>query len=82
MIYYTSDLHLCHENIIRLCNRPYKTIEEMNEDLINRWNKKVKPNDVVYVLGDFFFKQQDSKYVSSVLKRLNGEKILIKGNHD
>ena len=82
MIYYTSDLHLCHHNIIKLCGRPYSNVDEMNTDLIERWNAKVKPTDTVYILGDMFFKQQDSKYVTQTLLKLNGEKILITGNHD
>lgn len=82
MIYYTSDLHIGHENIIRLCNRPYATVDEMNNDIISKWNKKVKPDDHVYILGDMFFKFQDIQYVKDVLKKLNGHKHLIKGNHD
>lgn len=82
MIYYTSDLHIGHENIIRLCNRPYKTVEEMNGDLIKRWNIKVGPKDEVYILGDMFFKYTDIQQVKDILKSLNGKKHLIKGNHD
>ena len=82
MIYYTSDLHLGHENIIRLCNRPYKNVEEMNKDIVEKWNRKVKPTDTVYILGDMFFKFQDIQYVKDTLKKLNGTKILVKGNHD
>lgn len=81
MIYYISDLHFNHEGIIRLCHRPYSSIKEMNEDLINKWNNKVKAEDTVYFLGDFSFKcpSQDS---ISFLARLNGKKYFIKGNHD
>lgn len=82
MIYYTSDLHLFHYNIIRLCNRKYKTVEEMNADIIKKWNAKVKPNDDVYILGDLVFKATDINVVKDTLKKLNGKKHLIKGNHD
>ena len=82
MIYYTSDLHIGHENIIRLCGRPHLSVESMNEDLILNWNLKVKDTDTVYILGDLFFKYKDIKDVKRILSRLNGRKILIKGNHD
>ena len=82
MIYYTSDLHIGHENIMRLCKRPYDRIHQMNADIIYKWNQKVKPEDTVYILGDMFFKFQDIQYVKDVLKMLKGKKILIKGNHD
>lgn len=82
MIYYTSDLHIGHENIIRLCKRPYSNDREMGVDLIKRWNNKVTTNDTVYILGDMFFKYEDIEVVKTILKQLNGKKILIKGNHD
>ena len=82
MIYYTSDLHLGHDNIIRLCNRPYKDARTMGVDIIQRWNKKVHVEDTVYILGDMFFKYQDIDVVKTILKQLNGKKILIRGNHD
>ena len=79
MIYYTSDLHFGHENILRLCNRPFATVEEMDEELIARWNKKVHKNDIVYITGDVIWKKS---LLSQYMKRLKGIKILIKGNHD
>lgn len=82
MIYYTSDQHIGHFNAIKLCNRPYKTVEEMNADIIAKWNAKVKPEDDIYILGDMFFKYQDIQQVKDILKSLNGKKHLIKGNHD
>ena len=68
-IYYTSDLHLGHKNIIRLCNRPFGSIEEMDNLLIERWNKKVKKEDTVYILGDLFYKCEIEK-VKKILKSL------------
>lgn len=80
MIFYTSDLHLGHKNIIEYENRPYKSVEEMDADLIYKWNSKVGRKDDVYVLGDFSLKgvNQTLKY----LNNLNGNIHLLKGNHD
>lgn len=80
-IFFTSDLHFGHKNIIRFDQRPFSTVEEMDKALIDNWNKKVKPGDLVYVLGDMFW-TSDTKYVQNILNQLNGQVILIKGNHD
>lgn len=79
MDYYTSDLHLGHENILK--HRPmFETIEEMNEVLIDNWNKKVKNDDIIYIVGDFSFRSKTP--VEDFLERLKGKKHLILGNHD
>jgi calcineurin-like phosphoesterase family protein len=78
--FYISDLHFGHHNIIRYDNRPFKTIEEMNETMIANWNKVVSNQDYVYILGDISW-YDDDKTVQ-IFRRLNGTKILIKGNHD
>jgi calcineurin-like phosphoesterase family protein len=76
----TSDLHFFHKNVITYCNRPWNTVEEMNEGMIENWNKVVTNDDIVYILGDFSL---SPKAVELILPRLNGkEKILILGNHD
>ncbi len=80
MIYFTSDLHLGHKNIIKLCNRPFSSVEEMDETLISNWNKKVKNSDTVYILGDLIYKS--SKSPEKYLTQLKGKKILLIGNHD
>ena len=80
MNYYISDLHLGHFNIIRLCNRPFNSIEEMNETIIKRWNEVVTNDDTVYIVGDFAYKDQGTAVW--LCQRLNGHKILIEGNHD
>ena len=81
MIYYISDLHFYHTNILKMCNRPFENIEEMNAKLIENWNKKVAEEDTIYFLGDFSFKSNQSK-ADEILKQLNGKKYFIKGNHD
>ncbi|MBO5262100.1 MAG: metallophosphoesterase family protein [Clostridia bacterium] len=78
-VFYIADTHFGHENMIKLTNRPFKTVEEMDKILIENWNKRVKGNDKVYILGDMFFKTTG---VCEILKQLKGEKHLILGNHD
>lgn len=78
--FFAADLHFGHESIIRLCNRPYDSVEEMDESIITNWNNTIPHNGVVHVLGDFLYKS--SKPASYYLKRLNGKKHLIFGNHD
>lgn len=80
-ILFTSDLHFGHSNIIGFDNRPYFTTEEMDKSLIENWNRKVSSDDLVYVLGDMFWRS-DNTYVQNILNSLNGQIILIKGNHD
>jgi len=77
MIYFTADLHLGHENILRFTDRLFKTIEEHDAYLIKRWNETVDNKDTIYILGDFAWTNH-RKY----LGRLNGHKILIVGSHD
>jgi calcineurin-like phosphoesterase family protein len=77
-IFITSDTHFHHANIIGYCNRPFSSVEEMDEILVQRWNETVKPGDKVYHLGDVYMKKRDG----SILRRLNGTKVLVIGNHD
>ena len=79
-VYFTSDLHFCHANIIRFCKRPFTSVEEMNEVLIKNWNSVVKEDSIVFILGDFCFGQKTTW--NKILKQLNGKKYLIVGNHD
>ena len=80
MEYFIADTHFGHENILKLANRPFASVVEMDETLINNWNARVKKRaDTVYILGDFVWEKADPvKYLS----RLNGKKILVTGNHD
>lgn len=80
MILFTSDLHLGHKNILKLCNRPFSSIEEMDAVLIENWNRKVHKNDQVYILGDLMYRNE--KLPEEYLRQLNGKKHLITGNHD
>lgn len=79
MIYFTSDTHLGHNNIVKYCHRPFSTIEEMDSTLIANWNSVVKPNDTIYHLGDFSFKGGSAEHY---LDKLNGKINFIWGNHD
>lgn len=79
MNYYIADTHFGHDNIRRLSNRPFNNVEEMDKVIIDNWNSKVTDNDDVYILGDFSYKSKDP---IEYLKKLNGKKHLIIGNHD
>lgn len=79
--FYIADLHFHHSNVIGFDQRPFKDLEEMHEQLIARWNRKVTNKDKVYILGDFSF-SKDGNEVNRVLKQLKGEKVLVRGNHD
>lgn len=79
----TSDLHLNHSNMLKWYPKyrgSNKTVEDMNNTIINNWNDNVKSEDVIYHLGDFAFATED--FVRKILEKLNGEKIFIIGNHD
>jgi len=80
LIWFTSDTHFGHKNIIEYCKRPFRTREGMNEALIRRWNDCVKPEDEVYHLGDVSFVNQE--WTGSILRKLNGNIYHIAGNHD
>lgn len=80
MIWFTSDSHYFHRAVIEYCNRPFSSVEEMNEALIVNWNHIVSPKDTIYHLGDFAFCKPDKAI--EIGKRLNGKKHLIFGNHD
>lgn len=78
--FFTSDTHFGHARIIELCERPFGSVEEMNEVMIERWNAVVKPTDTVIHFGDVALgKIADSL---PLIERLNGVKSLIPGNHD
>ena len=79
-IFFISDLHFQHKNILKYDNRPFSTVDEMDESLILNWNNKVQKNDIVFYIGDFAFcKPEKSKEIAH---RLNGKIHFILGNHD
>ena len=78
--YFVSDTHFLHSNIIKYCKRPFKSIEENDEELIRRWNEKVPEDGIVFHLGDVAF--GNNERVNHILKQLHGKIYLIIGNHD
>jgi len=79
-IWFTSDTHFGHKNIIRFSSRPFKDENHMNEELVKSWNEVVGEEDEVYHLGDFSL--TNANKTDEILKRLNGKIHLIKGNHE
>lgn len=84
MIFFTADTHYLRDNIIHYSSRPFKNSDEMTERLISNWNERVKPGDQVYHLGDFAisYGKRDQEAIDSILSKLNGQKHLVRGNHD
>jgi calcineurin-like phosphoesterase family protein len=79
-VFFTSDTHFNHGNIIEYCQRPFKNVDAMNEKIINNWNSVVGEDDIVFHLGDFCL--GGSAEWNKVLDRLNGHIYLTYGNHD
>ena len=79
--YLIADTHFGHSNIIEYENRPFSSVQEMDEYLIKLWNSIVKNNDLVYVLGDFTLSRR-MNVIKELIRQLQGRKILIMGNHD
>jgi len=81
-VWFTSDTHYWHDNIIKpeYCDRPYFSVEQMNADMIGKWNARVAPDDVVFHLGDFSF--GGTAKMQAIVPQLQGHKVLIRGNHD
>ena len=80
-LFFTSDLHFYHKNIIDFCSRPFENVQHMNEMLIVNWNAIVEPDADVIIAGDFIFSSQ-LEMLKNILDQLNGNKILVLGNHD
>lgn len=79
-VWFTSDLHFGHKNILKYCNRPWNTVEEMDQGLLDNWNSVVQEDDIVFDLGDFAF--ASSKRWKEILGRLRGKHYLVLGNHE
>lgn len=80
-IWFTSDLHIGHENVIRFCDRPFDDAEQMKEVFIKNYNELVGPEDTCIFVGDIFL-YHTPKEMRKILDRMNGKKILVRGNHD
>ncbi|UWU23005.1 hypothetical protein N2601_08685 [Rhizobium sp. CB3060] len=81
--FYVADTHFLHSNILSLSRRPFRTIEEHDEHLIQQWNAVVGPTDTIYHLGDFAFGLNEcADKIRWIFSRLNGRKYLVIGNHD
>lgn len=78
--YFISDLHFGHKNVLSFDNRPWVSIEEHDNSIIERWNNKIGIDDDVYILGDISW-HRATKTIE-IFSSLNGVKHLIKGNHD
>lgn len=78
--FFTSDTHFGHRNVIAYCSRPWPDVQAMDAGLIERWNARVRPEDVIYHLGDFAF--GPFEHGQEILRKLNGVKCLVRGNHD
>lgn len=84
-----SDPHFNHYNIIKLSNRPYSSLDEMNDALIGKWNSTVGNDDLIICLGDFGYPSKrtkrafrGTKSLIEIFHSLNGRKHLVLGNHD
>jgi len=78
--WFISDTHFSHTNIIRYTGRPFQSVDEMNEKMIENWNAHVKPEDTVFFLGDFGL--GTTEFLTDLCSKLHGNKICIRGNHD
>lgn len=82
-IYFISDMHFGDQSVMsKYDKRPFKTLNEMERVMIQRWNKRVSDNDRVYILGDMFHKSVSVEKAESILSQLNGKKYYIIGNHE
>lgn len=79
-IWLISDTHFGHKNILGYSNRPFNSVKEMDEALVENWNSRVKPGDKVYHLGDVFFGPREE--FQPLWAKLHGSKRLVVGNHD
>ena len=89
-LYFSSDEHFGHARIIEYTNRPFKNVDEMNKELIRRFNERVKDDDTCIIVGDFCFKNSPGGkegeglpvHAKNYIKQLNGYKVFVRGNHD
>lgn len=82
MIYFISDHHFGHKNIIEMEQRPFKNVYEMNLYMLNKWNETITNEDTIYYLGDIMYKMSPLKFKNEILNNLNGQIYFIEGNHE
>lgn len=80
-IFFTSDFHVGHSNVIKHDGRPFKDVNEMNQTLIDNWNSVVSDEDIVFYLGDFAYRCHP-KTMKWFVSQLKGKIYFIMGNHD
>jgi calcineurin-like phosphoesterase family protein len=80
-LWFISDTHFFHENIIKYCNRPFDNSTDMNSQLIINWNTCVGEDDDIIIAGDFIH-SRNLEYITHILASLSGRKWLVMGNHD
>ncbi len=82
-IYFTSDFHLFHHNVLKFDNRPFDDVHQMHKIIEENWNAIIKPEDIVIYLGDLSFaRKSDKVFVEGLINRLNGTIHFVMGNHD
>ena len=80
-LFFTSDLHVGHKNVLVFCKRPFQDVKDMSESLIANWNRVVGEDDIIFDLGDMFW--WDSRHdVKRFIEKLNGTIYKVPGNHD
>ena len=82
MYWFTADTHYGHKNILEYYSRPFSSVEEMDETLINNFNSVVKENDITIFAGDFTLIKNKSIVYKKYINRLNGKHVFLKGSHD
>jgi len=80
MIFMTADEHYGHANILKFCKRPFDSVEEMDQALIDNHNERVSKDDTTIHAGDFTLKSKE--FATSIIKQLNGSHTFLKGSHD
>lgn len=80
MLWFTSDTHFGHSAVIEFCERPFRDVRHMEEQLVKRINSRVRPEDTLVIVGDGFFTNSGQRH--KILEKINGTKILVQGNHD
>ena len=80
-IFFTSDMHIGHKNVLKLSDRPFDSIEQHDKAIIDNYNKVVGKDDLCYILGDISWNQSLNEY-KRIFSQLNGQKYVILGNHD